>query len=59
MDEIATKSGSDAVGVILFGANGRNKLNVSDDFESVLRNFVFVDKKYGVRAVNTSARTLC
>ncbi len=59
MDEIATESGSDAVGVIFFGANGHNKLNVSDVFESVLRNFVFVDKKYGVRAVNTSAHNLC
>ncbi len=49
MDEVATESGSDVVGFILFGANGRNKLNVSDAFESVLqisflwtKNMVFV-----------------
>ena len=59
MDEVAAESGSDAVGFIFFGADGRDKFDVSDVFESVLWNFLLVDKKYGVRAIYMSAYTLC
>ena len=59
MDEVAAKSGSDAVGFIFLRANGRDELNVSDVLESVLRDFGFVEEKYSVRAINTSADTLC
>jgi hypothetical protein len=59
VNEVAAESGSDAVGVILFRANGHDKLDVSDVFESVLRDFILVDKEYGVRAINLSAHTLC
>ena len=59
VNEVAAESGSDAVGVILFCANGRDKLDVTDTFESVLRDFILVDEEYGVRAINSSAHTLC
>ncbi len=58
VNEVASKSSLDSVGILFLCSNRRHKLDVSNIFKSVLWYFMFVNEEYGVCAINSSANSL-
>ncbi len=58
LNEVASKSSSDLVGILFLRSDRQYKLDVSNILEYVLWYFMFVDEEYGVCAINSSANSL-
>jgi hypothetical protein len=58
VNEVASKSSSDSVGILFLRSDQRYKFDVSNILESVLWYLMFVNEEYGVCAINSSANSL-
>ncbi len=58
VNEVASESSSDSVGILFLHSDQRYKFDVSNILESVLWYFMFVDEEYCVCAINSSANFL-